>query len=208
MKEDEAELSESQSNQNQRASVTPNTSGEQRDLGLQTPGNFLAVTRRDFIHREEPNLQQDSNDDSLDYQSNVGSDLPVHHEQSIGEKEMNFSATTLLSNPNEQTWRGLNQSQHESPSPSHGRDIESSNSDPNPSCLPLSNGDNRLIPIVRRLEDVASSSRSHLHQLCLDSTTEVHHDLLKYYIDNIAPWVCYLFLDRSLRPKGLLARIM
>jgi hypothetical protein len=201
----EAEVGQSYSHSNERPQTTRKSPEPESGIGQQAPTNAISIARRDSIHYDS-NFTQDYDDNTLGHNYDTIGDPQTFVEDSLIIRSMDFSITPAAFHSNERAENGLCHSQSGSLEPGRMSDVGSSSSHSfsSPSEMLSSNSRSRLQ--LRGSDAAASGSRNNLYRSSSNLSFKTSQQLLKYYIDSVAPWVSGIITCLKLVAKIGLAR--
>jgi hypothetical protein len=205
----EAQVGQSYSHSNEIPSSIRNSPEPESGIGQQAPVNATSVAQRDSIQHES-NFPHDYDDNSLGHNYDSVEDPPTLIEDSLTIRSMDFSITPAVIHLNERAENGSCHSQSVSLGSGRMSDMGSSSchSFSSPSQV-LSNNTRSMLQLQDSdLNAAASGSGNHLYRSSSNPSIKTSQQLLKYYIDRVAPWVRDIIACLKLVAKILLARTL
>lgn len=196
----EVPVEQSHSDSNERPSSTPNSLEPETGIGQQASEHVISTTPRESIQYES-NFHHAYDDNAVD-------DVRTLTKESLRIRSIDFGITPSAFHLDERAENGSCHSQSGSLGPSRASDIGSSfsHSFASPSQVSSSNG--RSMHQHRDLVDTASGSGNSLYRGRTNPSVKTSQQLLKYYIDSVAPWVRGILTCLTLISNIILARAL
>jgi hypothetical protein len=190
----------SQSHPNERPSPTLNSLETETGIAEPAPEKTISIAPRGSI-QYEPHFQHDYDDNALGHNYDAIECPQTLLEDSLRIESMGSSITSAIYQSNERAVDRSCHSQSGSLGPGRMSDIDSSTSNAFASPSRVSSRTSISRVQLRNLDAVASEPGNH-------PNVKTSQELLKYYIDKVAPWVCDINPYPKLVAKILLARTL